>query len=322
MRDAVLPPSISVVICTRDRPASLRATLESIAAQDYPSFDVLVIDQSRGEETRRLVEDARWGARKIRYIHLDTPGLSRAYNAGVRQTEAGLIAFTDDDVVAPPHWLSSIALAFTRHPEVGLLYGQVLIPADQIEREGQDGVTPGIPIPEREVLDRRRGFRIFGMGANFAARRELFDQVGGFDEVLGGGGPLQSSQDFDFMYRVFRSGRSTLLEPDVVVYHLGFRSTPEWDATVRSYGIGVGGFCLKHIRMGDAYALWILCGFLGRTSAQLIKRVLTLKPAGEQWTFLSNILSGMGRSVQFPIDRRRRIYSSAALVTATQTETV
>jgi GT2 family glycosyltransferase len=322
MREAVLLPSISVVICTRDRPTSLRATLESIAAQDYPSFDVTVIDQSRGEKTRRLVEDARPGRPRIGYMHLDTPGLSRAYNAGVRRTESGLIAFTDDDVVAPPHWLSSIALAFTRHPEVSLMYGQVLIPPDQVEREGQDGVTPGIPIPEREVLDRRRGFRIFGMGANFAARRELFDQVGGFDEVLGGGGPLQSSQDFDFMYRVFRSGRSTLLEPDVVVYHLGFRSTAEWTATVRSYGIGVGGFCLKHVRMGDLYAARIMCGFLGRTGAQLIKRLLMLKPAGEQWTFLTNMLAGMGRSIRFPIDRRRRIYHSVALVTAAPPETV
>lgn len=302
-----LPP-VSVVICTRDRPASIGATLESIAAQDYPTFDVLVVDQSRDEETRRVVQEAQGCGPIVRYVHLATPGLSRAYNAGVHETRSDILAFTDDDVTAPPNWLRSIATAFAAHPAVGLVYGQVLIPPEYVGREGLDGVTPGLPIPERRVLDRRHGFRVFGMGANFAARRTLFDRVGGFDEVLGGGGPLQSSQDFDFMYRVFRSGESTLLEPDVVVHHYGFRSSTEWPATIRSYGIGVGGFCLKHVRMGDPYAAMLLCRFVGGTAARLVKRLLTLKPAGEQWAFLSNILAGMGRSLRFPVDRRLRLY--------------
>jgi GT2 family glycosyltransferase len=301
-------PHISVVVCTRDRPESIAATLESIAAQDYPCFELLVVDQSRGGETRRLVEAACRRTPTIRYLHLDTPGLSRAYNAGVRETTSELLAFTDDDVVAPGDWLRSIARAFAGHPRVGLLYGQVLVPPELAGRENRDGVTPGLPIPERRVLDRRHGFRIFGMGANFAARRRLFERVGGFDEVLGGGGPLQSSQDFDFMYRVFRSGESTLLEPDVVVLHYGFRSHVEWPATIRSYGIGIGGFCLKHVRMGDLYAAWMLGGFLAVASVRLARRLLTLRPAGEQWAFLSNIVAGMGRSLRFPVDRRLRLY--------------
>jgi len=149
---------------------------------------------------------------------------------------------------------------------------------------------------------------VFGMGANFAARRTLFERVGDFDEVLGGGGPLQSSQDFDFVYRVFRAGESTLLEPDVVVYHHGFRSHAEWPATVRSYGVGVGGFCFKHVRLGDPYAAWLLGQFLFVAAARVAKRLLTLRRAGIQWAYLSNIVGGMRRSLRFPIDRRRRVY--------------
>lgn len=309
MPDAEPLPPISVVICTRDRPESLADTLKSLAGQDYPDFEVLVLDQSRGDETARLVAEAGAAAPMLRYRRLETPGLSRAYNAGVRATGAPLLAFTDDDVVAPPDWLLRIAQAFAAHPEAGLLYGQVLVPPDLLDREGSDGVTPGLPIPERRVLDRRHGFRVFGMGANFAARRELFEQVGGFDEVLGGGGPLQSSQDFDFMYRVFRSGRSTLLEPDVVVYHYGFRDySADWPATVRAYGIGVGGFCLKHLRMGDLYAARVLLGFVAGAGLRLLKRLLTLRAPSEQWTFLSNVVTGMRRSLQFSIDRRLRLY--------------
>jgi GT2 family glycosyltransferase len=248
-----MPPAISVVVCTRDRPDSLTTTLQSVVAQDYPAFEVLVVDQSHGSATAGVVARARADGPVIRYMHLDTPGLSRAYNAGVRATTSTLLAFTDDDVVTPPDWLSSIAAAFAAHPQSGLLYGQVLVPPELQVRESADGVTPALPIPQRRILDRKHGFQIFGMGANFAARRELFERVGGFDEVLGGGGPLQSSQDFDFMYRAYRAGESTLLEPDVVVYHYGFRSYADWPATVRSYGIGVGGFCLKHMRQAFAW---------------------------------------------------------------------
>jgi GT2 family glycosyltransferase len=306
----VLPP-VSVVICTRDRPDTIGSALDSVAAQDYPDFEVLVVDQSRGDETERIVEEARRRCPRIRLVRLRTPGLSRAYNAGIRASGSELVAFTDDDVVAPADWLRGIALAFAGRPRVGLLYGQVLIPPELEARENRDGVTPALTIPRREVLDRGHGFRVFGMGANFAARRSLFERVGDFDEVLGGGGPLQSSQDFDFVYRVFKAGESTLLEPDVVVYHHGFRSHDEWPATMRSYGVGVGGFCFKHVRLGDAYAAWLLFGFLASGAARVAKRLLTRRPAGVHWAYLSHILAGIRRSLRFRIDRPRRLYITA-----------
>ena len=302
-----LPP-ISVVICTRDRPDTIGSALDSVIAQDYPDFEILVIDQSRGDETERIVDEARARFPRLRAVRLTTPGLSRAYNAGVREAAADLLAFTDDDVVAPADWLRSIAQAFESHPRVGLLYGQVLVAPELAARENTEGVTPALTIPRRRILDREHGFRVFGMGANFAARRSLFERVGGLDEVLGGGGPLQSAQDFDFVYRVFKAGESTLLEPDVIVYHHGFRSHDEWPATVRSYGVGVGGFCFKHVRLGDAYAAWMLCKFLAEATARLAKRLLTTRRAGTQWTYLSHIVAGMRRSLRFPIDRRRRLY--------------
>jgi glycosyltransferase involved in cell wall biosynthesis len=304
-------PRISVVICTRDRPDTIGGALDSVIAQDYPDYEVLIIDQSRGDDTARIVDDARARFPRLRSVRLRTPGLSRAYNAGVHEATAELLAFTDDDVIAPPGWLRAIARAFAGHPRVGLLYGQVLVAPELQERENRDGVTPALGIPERRVLDREHGFRVFGMGANFAARRSLFHRVGEFDEVLGGGGPLQSSQDFDFVYRVFRCGESTLLEPDVVVYHHGFRSHEEWPATMRSYGIGVGGFCFKHVRLGDPYAAWLLCRFLAQAAVRFGKRLLTRRQVAEQWAYLSNILAGMRRSLRFSIDRRQRLYRPA-----------
>jgi glycosyltransferase involved in cell wall biosynthesis len=304
------PPLITALVCTRDRPDSLGPTLESLTEQAYARFEIVVVDQSRSDATERLVR--RWAQARcpVRYVRLEQPGLSRAYNAGIESSKGSIIAFTDDDCVAPEGWLASVARAFDRHPQVALLYGQVLVPTELEAKENIEGITPALPIPDRRLLDHSHGFRVFGMGANFAARRGLFDLVGGFDEVLGGGGPLQSSQDFDFAYRVFRCRQTTLLEPDVVVFHYGFRSHAEWPATVRSYGIGVGGFYSKHIRAGDPYAARLLLGHVAVECARWLKHALTRQPARLQLTYLRNIASGMRRSFDFRVDRDLRLYQA------------
>ncbi len=302
-----LRPTISVVVCTRDRPDTLGPALDSLAAQSLRSHEVVVVDQSRSGATRELVERLSATDGRFRYVRLDQAGLSRAYNAGIRATSAPIIAFTDDDCTAPANWLESIVTALGSHPSVDLLYGQVLVAPELVARENRDGFTPALPIPVRRVLSRGRRFEVFGMGANFAARRALFVRVGPFDEVLGGGGPLESSQDFDFAYRVFRAGRATLLEPDVAVHHYGFRTHADWPAVVRSYGVGVGGFYLKHVRLGDLYAARLLAAHLALWSARSLRRWLRRRSRAE-WSYVGNLLAGMRRSFQFDVDRRRRLY--------------
>ncbi len=300
-------PAVAVVVCTRDRGPSLRATLQSLSDQTFTDFELLVVDQSRGDDTRAAVTPWLEADPRFHYRRLDKPGLSLAYNVGVAGTTAPLLAFTDDDCVAPADWLQLIVDEFGREPDVALLYGQVLVPPDAAAREGAEGYTPAFSIPQRRRLSRRDGFFICGMGANFAARRRLFGRIGGFDEVLGGGGPLQSSQDFDLLYRTYLAGETTLLEPGVFVYHLGFRRNGDMPALMRSYGIGVGGFWLKHARTGDLYA--------GRQFAQQVAYHTlraawhSLRPsAASQWPFIGHLLSGARRSFAFPVDRSRRLY--------------
>jgi glycosyltransferase involved in cell wall biosynthesis len=299
---------VSVVVCTRDRSESLRLTLQSLAEQELPPLEVVVVDQSRGAETRAAVLAARDSIDRLQYLHLREPGLSRAYNAGIRATRAHIVAFTDDDCVAPPCWLAAIAGAFEEHAGVGLLYGQVLVPPDLRERENVDGVTPSLTIERRRTLGPGERFEVFGMGANFAGRRSVLLRLGGFDEVLGGGAPLASSQDFDLEYRAFKKGERTLLEPDVWVHHRGFRSHAELRGVVRSYGIGVGGFYAKHVRLGDGYAAWLLGAHLLRAAARVLKRVATRRPARVEAVYLLNLFAGMVRSFSFQLDRGRSVY--------------
>ncbi len=294
---------LSAAICTRNRDDQIARAVESVLTNDYPNFELIVVDQSDSDATRRALDGLIRAYPNLRYVHTTRVGLSSAYNTAISRTTGDLIAFTDDDCVAPRDWLRQVERAFVENPDADLLYGQVLAPA---ELRGAPGVLPELPIPALRRISRRDGFQIFGMGACFAARRQLFNDIGGFDEVLGGGGPLRSSQDFDLQYRVYKAGLVTLLAPDVKVDHYGLRTRADWPKTLVAYGVGDGGFYMKHARCGDLFAAWLIIGRLAnQTPRQLVKAALRRPYAGD---YLRGMVRGLRESFKFRVDRDSRLY--------------
>jgi glycosyltransferase involved in cell wall biosynthesis len=296
---------ISAIICTKGRPDLIGQAVGSVLANEHKSFELLVIDQSADDSTERAL-DGWHGDERLRYIHLDRVGLSAAYNTGITLSAAPLLAFTDDDCIAPANWLAAIEGAFMRHTDAELLYGQTLIAP---ELRADAGVVPDLTIRREEKLGKEHGFRIYGMGANFAMRRTLIERIGGFDEALGGGGPLRSSQDFDFQYRAYRSGAVCLLSPDVRVDHYGVRRGQEWTDTMTAYGVGDGAFYMKHVRCGDLTALRLLIVRVGRLLGRELLNPIRRKPT--QWPYLRSYVEGMRRSLRYDIDRDKRLYRLA-----------
>ncbi|MGH2626048.1 MAG: glycosyltransferase family 2 protein, partial [Anaerolineales bacterium] len=276
--------------------------VRSILNGAHSSIEVVVVDQSTGTETRDAL-DFLAGDLRLRYLHSDRVGLSAAYNTGIAATSASLIAFTDDDCIAPPDWASSVLTAFSSNPDADLLYGQVTAAT---EVDSTAGVIPTLEFTQRRRLSDHHGFEVFGMGANFAARRSLFESLGGFDEVLGGGGPLRSSQDFDLQFRAYRHGVVCLLEPSVTVVHYGLREHHRWPGTLTAYGVGDGGFYMKHVRCGDLVATKIFARrLLLETGRVLFKPLLRRKHSP---AYLRGMLAGARGSFRFSIDRRERTY--------------
>ncbi len=191
-----------------------------------------------------------------------------------------------------------------------MLYGQVLRAPSLREVEGE---VPELPFSQPARFSHSDGFRIYGMGANFAARRRIFERVGGFDEALGGGGPLKSSQDYDFQYRVYRAGAVILLCPTVKVDHYGLRNyADQWPATLRAYGFGDGAFYLKHVRCGDVFALRLLVQALGRMSVREFLSQIGVRPRPSRADYVRSCFEGMWVSRRYRIDRRRRMYQARA----------
>jgi glycosyltransferase involved in cell wall biosynthesis len=298
-------PFVSAVICTRNRPDKIGNAVDSVLANTYSNFDLTIIDQSTNGETEAIVLRAGERDSRIHYQRMGKSGLSRAYNQAIASTTGPIIAFTDDDCLVPSDWIEKIVAAFEEQRDGELMYGQVLpaYPAD-----GGEALTPLLRIDKPERLDRANGFRVFGMGANFAARRSLFERVGTFDEALGGGGPLKSSQDFDLAYRAYRHNAAILLRPEVIIRHDGRREHEDWPALLRAYGFGDGAFYSKHVRCGDPYATWLAAKNFVLISAKIVARRALGRRAAEV-DYLSGFVQGVRGGLKFGVDQATLLYT-------------
>jgi glycosyltransferase involved in cell wall biosynthesis len=216
-------PTVSVVICTRDRPNALRQCLASLPQQTRAPDQVVVVDNASVDGRTREVARAAG----VTYVREDRPGLDIARNTGALAASGEIVAYTDDDVRLHHRWLERLVAAFER-PDIMAVTGLVL-PAE-LETPAQEhferywGFGRGyLPIefgPRFFRADRWRGcepWRI-GAGANMAFRREVFATAGLFDERLDVGA-AGCSGDSEYWHRVLSHGGLCRYDPAAVAFH-------------------------------------------------------------------------------------------------------
>ena len=275
-------PAISVIVCTRTRPELVAGCLAALTAQDYPSFELVLVDNT---------DDAAFAAtpssgRRVRVVRESRPGLSRARNTGVSHARHDVLAFVDDDVIVEPGWLAAIGAAFG-DVEVDGLTGLV-VPAEleteaQREFEWYGGMGKG---QERRLVRgaslpawRTIGTQAVGVGANMAFRRRVFDRVGPFDEALGAGTVTLGAEDLDMFHRVLRAGLTIRYEPAARVRHRHRRTVRELRGQIFANGCSYSVYLLKiwsarSVRRRDvaAFAAWWLAGRIATGVFRLVAR--------------------------------------------------
>jgi glycosyltransferase involved in cell wall biosynthesis len=247
---ADLPP-ITVVVCTRDRPQSLKACLNALSRLDYPEYEVVVVDNaSRDPSVRQIVQTGGF-----RYAREEMPGLNWARNRAWREARHDIVAYIDDDAIASPGWLLGIAHGFSQ-PETMAVTGMVL-PAEletpaQNEFEDYGGMSKGFSpkIIRKDDLD--PGGMLWssswGVGANMAFRRDLFEMVGGFDPALDVGTPTSGGGDIEFFYRVVAAGHPLRYEPAAYVYHVHRRDRSALMRQIENNGRSFPAYLLTVLR--------------------------------------------------------------------------
>ncbi len=305
MNQCIWQPPVSVIICTRDRPEDLARCLPTVLANDYPDFDVIVVDQSATDATQRVVESL--ANPSLRYLRQHSTGKARALNAALAMAEGAVTAHTDDDCTVPPDWLGRAVAVLEDEPDAGIVFGAV----SAAPHDGRETFLPAFRTQGYRRLQGRFA-RLHAQalaGANMVMRRAVFERLGGFDECLGPGSLFRSGDDDDLAYRALRAGFAVVLDPANATVHWGKRSYADGSARklLRHYRYGDGAGFMKHIRCGDplaAYALIREACFETRFLASNLLRYRRASGAGRLW----HLILGALRGLRQPLDRKRWLY--------------
>lgn len=196
-------PRTSVVVATRERADQLARALDSLLVQDHPDFEVVVVDNAPATSATQDLVERKYGE-CVRYVRESVPGLAIAHNRGIAVADGSVIAFTDDDVIADPHWLTALSAPFAADPGLGCATGLILparlrTPA-QILLESHGGFAKGFepreydparPPADQPLFPFTAGS--FGSGANMAFRADALRALGGFDPATGTGTPPEAA---------------------------------------------------------------------------------------------------------------------------------
>ena len=225
------PLDATVLIATYDRAAFLDRTLDSIRALRVTRarrWDAVVVDNNSTDGTRAVVErHARDFPVRLQYVFEQRQGRSSALNTGIAASGGAVIAMTDDDVRVEPQWLDAACDALDGgHADIGYAGGPV---------------RPMWESPPPVWLDLTRGdlwgtiaiqdhgdrpfvyeeARKVPLGANMAAKRELFAAAGPFNADLGrtSGRLLLGQEVPELLIRARAAGFRGLYVPAMQVHH-------------------------------------------------------------------------------------------------------
>jgi GT2 family glycosyltransferase len=233
--------------------------------------ELLIADQSRDAGTWDHLRCLAAREPRLRLLHLEQRGKSRALNRAVAAASGEILAFIDDDCTVEGDWLAPAVAAFAEEPAAGIVFGAV----EAVPHDPQNEYIPVFALRRRGRVHGRFGRpHLNGIGANMVVRRAVLEQVGGFDERMGPGGQFRSGDDWELAYRVLRAGYAIVQEPSSVVLHWGRRSrlTPEARRAITNNFYGFGAGFASHLARGDVVAgFWLLREVVHRSTVPLVR---------------------------------------------------
>jgi glycosyltransferase involved in cell wall biosynthesis len=255
-------PPASVLVCTRDRAEKLTSCLTAVLDQDYPDFEVIVVDNAPASDAvADLVARLNAGGTRgvpLRRVVEPRPGLSWARNTGLTASSGRIIAYLDDDEHPDRHWLAELARAFTLAPRVAGVSGLVLpaaleTPAQRLYEEfgGHSkgrGFTPALFDQASHVRQHPLyPLPAFGVGASIAFDRAALTRIGGFDVALGAGTPARAGEDTAAIADVMLDGGTFVYWPGAVMWHAHRETLPELERQLGGYGSGLTAFYTRTV---------------------------------------------------------------------------
>lgn len=184
--------SVTIITASFNYGQFIAEAVRSVISQTYPGCKIVVVDDGSTDDTEAIV---RGFGERVKYVHQENGGVSKARNRGVAESTGDLIAFLDADDWWLRAKIEKQVAKFEEDVAIGLVHcgmrefdsytGETIA----MHLDGEEGrVAEKLLLWEEPV--------IVGPGGTIMVSREAFDCVGGFDETITVG------EDWDFCYRV------------------------------------------------------------------------------------------------------------------------
>ena len=201
---------ISVVISTFNRGERLKKAVESVLAQTYQDFEIIIVDDASNDDKTRDILDELGTHEKIVMVRLgkNFGNDTRPKNEGIKMSKGEYVAFLDDDCEFRPDHLQSLLNELEKNPKLSMVYGDRWIIDEEKRFSPRIGVysefDPGI-LFKANYIDT----------SDVLVRREALLKVGGFDERY------KKYVDWNLWLRMAKYGMSFKRVPLIITdYHI------------------------------------------------------------------------------------------------------
>jgi len=181
-------PKVSIVVAARNEEDNIQQCIEKCASQNYPKekFEVIIVNDRSEDSTAEIVEKISDQHKNVRLVNITElseeyikSGKKHALKNGIENAIGDILLLTDADCFPEPEWIKSMVQYFEK--KVGIVVGHSpytgkgfinrLVQLDNLSiiAVGAGGIGGGYPI--------------LSVGRNFAYRREVYEEIGGFEKI-------------------------------------------------------------------------------------------------------------------------------------------
>lgn len=250
---------VSVIIPTYNRERCIIDLLECLFVQDYPEFEIIVVDQSDALTNDKKQMIARSG--RLKYYWIAERGRSLAKNYGILFSSGDIVLFCDDDIIVPTNFISTHVKIYDNE--------QVAAQSCRLIEEGQP--APAIKKPLRttffgQLINKPystvSGYVTSLNGGNMSFRKSVLDQIGFFEEYFTGTSMVEEP---DMAYRIIQLKHRIFFNASITVQHY-----PQFNGNAAEmkgkraswfyfYFFNLGIFYLKYKRTWNMFFVFVYC---------------------------------------------------------------
>lgn len=188
-------PSITTIIPTYKRPASLKKAIQSVLNQTYPHFQVCIYDNASKDETARIVAEFTKIDPRVKYhAHPHNIGAAENFQYGLSRVDTPFFSFLSDDDFLLPEFFETAMNGFEKHPDAAFFSGSVI----DVNEEAEVIDVILSKWPEREYYSAPDGLlEMIGKYSNWIGtlfRKDVIKKIGSIDLKL-------KAIDIDYMLR-------------------------------------------------------------------------------------------------------------------------